>query len=307
MRKIDTNGITSFMLSALKLCPARPALLVLFALAAAPLSIPMAQAKELPTPLFKGSIAEEFGYAVGTRIDGLDPATMFVSQALDRTYAPFTKVSLSVSSPSHTVTSVTGVTEMRSAKACLASLDVLRDQLESAFGLTLEHETFTTTHQYTGYYGSRDAVLRRISCEDQMLSVRVELGGYASGCDPGEAPALPAEGRAETEAALKKRFPEAQLWKGQDVRRASAVIAELAESAYSRALSDSPCLRARVVIYAVIDPAGKAQAVQVLATEGVDAALRQRITDSVQRTSFATTDDPAMRLLNVQLRLDPAR
>lgn len=242
-----------------------------------------------------------FGYTLGTTTGEARPV-MPERRGLPAEFAPFTEVRLSWSRPSGTLYDVSGTGRARSDRACAEKLADLRARFDATQAFPLREESFEATdgEPYLGYYGTRDSVTWRLSCEGRLLSITATDDRFAFGCDPREQPpraelVIPAEWAERYPGLDKSAAPEiAAVW-----RR----IADRAEGRYARMRASSGCLEGSIAISAVLDAEGAVQAVEARSSGFPDATLERAVTELVRTTAFPKDAAVAWRLTTVELTL----
>jgi len=246
-----------------------------------------------------------FGYTLGTST-GEARQSAPTTEKLPPGFAPFTEVQLRWSQPSGTLFVIDGSARTRSARACIEQLNDLRTSFDATLAIPLREESFEASDgdPYLGYYGSRETITWRLSCEGRDLSVNATDATRENGCDPRERPATP-ERVVPTEWA--ERFQGLETSLAPELRAVWQRIGDRAENTYDALLVSSPCLEGAVAISAVVDSDGMVHAVATSANGFPDGTMEQRVSELVHATVFPKSSTTMWRLTTSGLQFSLRR
>ena len=249
--------------------------------------------------LFAADPPRLFGYTLGTSTGDARPSP--TQQKLPAEFAPFTEVELRWSQPSGTLFAISGSASTRNHRACVERLNALRAQFDATLAIPLRDESFEAFDgdAYLGYYGSREAITWRASCEGRDLSLSATDSARENGCDPRERPARP-EHVVPTE--WTERFPALETSPTPESRGVWQRIGDRAEAAYDMLLSKSQCLEGAMAITAVVAADGSVQAVAISTSGFPDGTMEQRVNEIVRATAFPASSTMTWRLTSASLQ-----
>jgi hypothetical protein len=241
-----------------------------------------------------------FGYTLGAATGEARPVIP-ERRALAAELAPFTEVRLSWSQPSGTLYDVSGSGRVRSSRACVEKLGELRARFNTTQAIPLREESFEATNgdPYLGYYGTRDSVTWRLSCQGRLLSITATDERYDWGCDPREQPPRP---EPVIPAEWAERYPGLGPSAAPEIAAVWRRIADRAEGSYNRMRAQSGCLEGLIAISAVIDSEGAVQAVETRSSGFPDATLERAAKEIVRTTPFPKDAAALWRLTTVELK-----
>lgn len=250
--------------------------------------------------LFTAERGRIFGYTLGTTTGEARPV-MPESRKLPAEFAPFTEVELSWSQPSGTLYDVSGSGRARSGRACVEKLTELRARFDATQAVALREESFEATNgePYLGYYGTRDSVTWRLSCQGRLLEISATDVRYDFGCDPREPPPRP---EAVIPAEWAERYPGLGRSAAPEIAAVWRRIAERAEARYGRLRAESGCLEGLIAISAVLDAEGAVHAIEATSSGFPDATLEQAVTEIVRTAAFPKDAATTWRLTTAELK-----
>ena len=256
--------------------------------------------QDLPPDLFTAGANRLFGYTLGTATGEARPA-MPEYRSLPRDFTPFAEVRLRWSQPSGTLYDIQGAARIRNDRACVERLNEVRARFDATHGIALREDSFEASDgdPRLEYFGTRDRITWRLSCEGRMLFVSATDDAYDGGCDPHAPPTAP---ELPTPPDWAERFPGLEASPAPEIRAVWQRIAMSVESMYAPLRARSPCLEAAIAISAVLDSDGAVQAVATSSSTPTE--LAQRVTELVRRTAFPKSSDAIWRHTNVVLTLE---